>query len=58
MAMQSLTLNAVIQATTIQIISQQRKTNMRKMDSDLVGSTSMQANVYQMNIPIRCYNLI
>ena len=58
MAMQGLTLNAVVQTTSVQIIPQQRKTNMRKMDSDLVGSTSMQANVYQMNIPIRCYNLI
>ena len=37
MAMQSLTLNAIVQTTTIQVISQQRKTNMRKMDSDLVG---------------------
>ena len=52
MAMQGLTLDAVIQATTVQVISQQRKTNVRKMDSDLVGSTSMQTNVDQVNISI------
>ena len=58
MAMQGLTLNAVVQTTTVQIISQQRKTNMRKMDSDLVGSPSVQANIDQVNISIRSYNLI
>lgn len=58
MAMKGLTLDAVIQATTIQIIAQQRKTNMRKVDSDLVGSTSMQANVYQVNISIGSDNLV
>ena len=52
MAMQGLTLDAVVQATTIQIISQQRKTDMGKMDSDLVSTSSMQANIYQVNISI------
>ena len=56
--MQGLTLDAVVQTTTVQIISQQRKTNMRKMDSDLVSSTSMQVNINQMNISIRSYNLV
>ena len=58
MAMQGLTLNAVIQTTSVQVIAQQRKTNMRKMDSDLVGSTSVQANVDQVNISIGSDNLI
>ena len=31
---------------------------MRKMDSDLVGSTSMQANVDQVNISIGSDNLV
>ena len=58
MAMQGLTLNAVVQTTSVQIIAQQRKTNMRKVDSYLVGSTSMQANVYQVNISIGSDNLV
>lgn len=58
MAIQGLTLDAVVQTTTVQIIAQQRKTNMRKVDSNLVGSTSVQPNVDQVDISIRSYNLV
>ena len=58
LAVESLTLYTKLKASPVQVIPQERKADVGKMNANLMGSTCMELYIHQMNIAPRLNNLI